>query len=106
MTRQKLKSEIRLAYGSKCQHIGSRPIIERVGMNGKIIWKGTVEVFKLLDNTKAERAFAWEDPDDPEKVVTVLERPPVDSPRSAVRFSIAEKRRHRKNTVENRANPV
>ena len=54
----------------------------------------TVEVFDLIGPPKAKRAYAWTYRDgDQNKTVAVLGIPPVDSPQTAVRLSIAAEAR-------------
>ena len=61
---------------------------------GRIAWQGTVEVFDLIGHPKAKRAYAWTYRDgDQNKTVAVLGIPPVDSPQTAVRLSIAAEAR-------------
>jgi hypothetical protein len=62
----------------------------------KITWEGVVEVFDITGHPKAKRCYAWvhnalnfETGKDEDQFVTVLEIPPVDSPQTAVRASIA-----------------
>ena len=60
--------------------------------NGKTIWKGEVELFDLIGHPKAKRAYGWSHPEGDdnkgERFVTVLEIPPVNSPKMAVKMSI------------------
>ena len=61
---------------------------------GRIAWQATVEVFDLIPHPKAKRAYAWTYRDgDQNKTVAVLGIPPVDSPQTAVRLSIAAEAR-------------
>jgi hypothetical protein len=59
---------------------------------GQTVWKGRVEVFTLTGHAKAKKAYAWShltgENDEGERIVTVLEIPPVESPITAVRVSI------------------
>ena len=61
--------------------------------NGQVIWRGTVEVFGITGHPKAKRAYAWShldgDKDKRTRFVAVLELPPVVSPQTAVRTSLA-----------------
>jgi hypothetical protein len=53
---------------------------------------GTVEVFDLIGHAKAKRCYAWSYQDGGEtKSTAVLELPPVDSPKSAIKVAIAAK---------------
>jgi hypothetical protein len=59
---------------------------------GKTAWEGLVEVFDLHGHPKAKRAYAWAHLDGPNddktRYVAVLEIPPVDSAKTAVKASI------------------
>jgi hypothetical protein len=69
----------------------SVPVEER--FRSRTIWKGIVEVFNLIRHPNAKRCYAWSHPEGEdnkgERFVTVLEIPPVDSPQTAVKISIA-----------------
>lgn len=62
-------------------------------MDGKTVWKGEVETFALEGHHKAKRAFAWSYVNDHGKTqfVSLLEQPPVVSPRAAVQIAIASR---------------
>jgi hypothetical protein len=64
-------------------HLESAAVVE--GYKGETIWKGIVEIFELIGHPKAKRAYGWQDG---ERLVAVLEIPPVDSPNTAVRAAI------------------
>jgi hypothetical protein len=88
----KLKDAIRATHGCQSLHVRSVPVVEQ--FEGKIAWRGTVEVFDLVGHPKAKRAYAWTYRDgDQNKTVTVLASPPVDSPQSAVKVAIASNAR-------------
>ena len=59
---------------------------------GKTIWQGEVEVFDLMGHPKAKRCYGWSHPENAdgtgERFVAVLEIPPVDSAKTAVKISI------------------
>ena len=78
-------------HNSNSKWVESVPVEEVY--NGKVIWKGTVEVFDLIGHPKAKRAYAWShlgaDKDERTRFVAVLEIPPVVSPKTAVQASIA-----------------
>ena len=60
--------------------------------NGKSLWKGDVEVFDLNGHPKVKRCYGWSHPENAdgtgERFVAVLEIPPVNSPKTAVKISI------------------
>jgi len=58
---------------------------------GKTIWVGDVEIFNLMQHSKAKRCYAWELHDnhhEESRYVAVLEQPPVDSALQAVQATI------------------
>ncbi len=71
------------ATGSKVEHLETVPIVETFA--GKVIWKGVVEVFRVL-TPPPDRAYGWavESPNGTE-YVAVLGTPPINSPLTAVR---------------------
>jgi hypothetical protein len=87
---QMLQEAVSKASGCDAEHVDSVPVKEV--FRGKTIWEGIVEVFDLIKHPKARRAYAWghaaKDTGMEVRVVTVLELPPVESPRSAVQVSI------------------
>jgi hypothetical protein len=87
-----LKNAIRAAHGCESLHVKSVPVKEV--FKDQPAWEGTVEVFDLVGHPKAKRAYAWTYRDgDQNKTVAVLGIPPVDSPHSAVKVTIASKER-------------
>jgi hypothetical protein len=89
---QELGDLIHRLHGGTATHLESVPITER--FNGKTIWDGIVEVFRLKGHAKTDRVYAWmhhtDDPARPKRHVTVLHIPPVVSPRSAVQAAIVQ----------------
>ena len=83
-----LKDAIRATHGCESLHVQSVPVKEV--FEGQTAWEGAVEVFDLVGHPQAKRAYAWSYRDgDKIKSVAVLEIPPVDSPQSAVKVTIA-----------------
>jgi len=69
-------------------HERSVPVVEMFGK--KTVWEGVVESFALTGHSRAKRGYAWSYQDKGEtQYVNVLEIPPVNSPVTAVRASIA-----------------
>jgi hypothetical protein len=92
---QALEEAIRKAHGCDSERIKSVPVTEE--FEGKVAWKGTVEVFRLIDHPEADYAYAWSYRDGKiRRCVTVLKLPPVDSPQSAVKVAIAAKGRQQR----------
>jgi len=87
-----LKLAIEGLHRCTAEHVASAPVHEV--FNGKTVWKGEVEVFKLEKHPRAKRCFAWSHPegsvDKGERLVTVLEIPPVRSPETAVRAHVVK----------------
>ena len=74
------------------EHVESVPVHET--WDGKTIWQGVVEVFRVTGHPETTRAYGWahetDDPSDPRRFVTVLHVPPAITPLMAVRASIAK----------------
>jgi hypothetical protein len=87
---ERLKQVIFHLHKSDSQHVESVPVEEI--FEGRLIWKGIVEVFTLTNHPKAKRCFAWSHKagtdDSDERFVAVLEIPPVTSPETAVKVAI------------------
>ena len=87
---ERLAMTIRHLHKCDCAFVESVPVHEV--FRGQTVWQGRVEVFSLSGHPKAKKAYAWSHldgtNDDGERVVTVLEIPPVTSPLTAVRASI------------------
>jgi hypothetical protein len=88
-----LKGVIGRLHGCEADHVETVPITEY--FQGKVVWDGSVEVFKVRGHPKAKRCYAWAYTDDEgkRKYTAVLELPPVDSPRSAVKAAIVSEAR-------------
>jgi hypothetical protein len=65
-----------------------------VSFQGKTVWDGIVEVFRLKGHPQADRVYAWihqtDDPAHPKRHATVLHIPPVVSPQTAVQAAIVQ----------------
>ena len=81
---KRLRDAVQAEHGCMAAHVESVPVLEKSG--GQTLWQGVVEVFKLLNHPRAKRCFAWFTSDqDDGPCTTVLEIPPVDSARAAVK---------------------
>ena len=84
---ERLKMAVEQLHRCSAVHVASSPVHEV--FNGKTVWKGDVEVFKIEKHPRAKRCYAWShragEGDKGERFVTVLEIPPVVSPQTAVR---------------------
>ncbi|MBV9463310.1 MAG: hypothetical protein JO317_03685 [Verrucomicrobiae bacterium] len=83
-----LKEAIWRMHGCDSKHLESVQVTEY--SIGKIVWDGTVEVFRLLGPmAPARRCYAWiANHDGPPQVIALLEKAPVRSPRSAVHATV------------------
>ena len=87
-----LENLIAARYGCTSLHLGTETVEEQV--YGLPPWKGTVEVFGLLNCGHAKRAYLFDFQQGSEKkTMTVLGIPPVDSARSAVRRALVAAQR-------------
>ena len=84
-----LKEAIRLLHSCEAEHVETVSVNET--FQGQPVWQGEVEVFNLRGHPTARRAYAWShETDKGKRYVAVLELPPIDSPRAAVRAAIVE----------------
>lgn len=87
-----LRDVIRRLHGVDSKHVVSIPVKET--HKGDTIWEGVVEVFELIGHPSASRLYAWshatDDPENPQKHVTVLHCHPIQSARDAVRAAIIQ----------------
>ncbi|MFZ0637883.1 MAG: hypothetical protein WA755_08975 [Candidatus Acidiferrales bacterium] len=92
-----LQKAIRDLHHIESKHIASVPVKET--FEGKTIWEGLVEVFDLIGQPKAPKAYAWmhntDDPRSPGRQVTVLHIPPITSPELAVKAALLEEYKNR-----------
>lgn len=88
---QELRDVIHRLHNAKAKHLESVPVIE--SFQGRTVWNGVVEVFRLKGHPKTDRVYAWihqtDDPAHPKRHVTVR-IPPVVSPQTAVRAAIVQ----------------
>jgi hypothetical protein len=89
---QELSDVIHHLHGAKATYLESVPVKET--FQGKTVWDGVVEVFRLTGHPKTDRIYAWihetGDPAHPKRHVTVLHIPPVVSPQTAVQAAIVQ----------------
>ncbi|HEY5329004.1 MAG TPA: hypothetical protein VIJ79_03895 [Acidobacteriaceae bacterium] len=90
-----LKDVIRKLHGVESTHRESVPVTET--WKGQTIWDGIVEVFTLHGHPETDTAYAWshdtDDPQRPQRHVTVLHVDPAVSPLLAVRAAILKEYR-------------
>jgi hypothetical protein len=84
-----LNKAIAAMHKCRCSHFGSEKIKEERG--GDLVWEGVVEIFQLEGHPKASVAFGWAFEDDKKDIqyIGVLNVPPVESARDAVKAAIA-----------------
>jgi len=82
-------------------HVQTVPVKEV--FRGKTAWDGDVEVFDLIGHPKAQHCYAWGHPEGNGKgfeITTVLELPPVTSPKTAVMAAIAANTKAKTNSQD------
>jgi hypothetical protein len=91
----RLKFEIQRLHECPACYLRTQSVDETIRGAGQAgdetTWIGDVEVFTLTGHPKAKICYAWsyrKGKNQDERVVTVLEIPPVNSPQTAVRASI------------------
>ena len=77
---------IKSRHHSNAALIRREQVREQFGAKAEWVWEGEVLVFQLLDFSPPLFCYAWSEES---SVTCVLNEPPVDSPREAVRASIA-----------------
>ncbi len=86
-----LQRAIRQLHGCESVHTKSVTVTET--FQGKVLWEGSVEVFRLLNHKKTDTAYAWACLDESKRAqfITVLKITPVDTPERAVKALIASR---------------
>ena len=67
------------------------PVQVKEEFQDQIVWKGVVQVFKLIDHPSANKCYAWSyiiDELGKRKFIAVLHEGPVNSPQNAVKAAI------------------
>ena len=86
----RLKLLIERKYRCHARHVGLRTVVEPLPDGS--IWRGTVDVFDLLGQSRADRCYAWtERRGDRLLSFTRLKVPPVRSAQTAVRAVLARR---------------
>lgn len=94
---ERLQKAIRDLHGLDSQHVGSVHVHEV--FEGKTVWEGDVQVFRVSGHPQTDRAYAWSYIGDAGEVryLAALGVPPIDSPQRAVQAAVVahiEKRGH------------
>ena len=91
-----LREAIRNTHGCDSEWVEAMPVKET--FQGRTIWEGEVQVFKLIGHADADRCYAWSHAvgdSDRRRFVTVLHKEPVTSPEAAVRAAIIQEANER-----------
>src|SRR5438874_10103836 len=94
-------SPVELKHAVESQHGGYATLVQSVPVketfDGKTVWQGTVHVFNLAGNPKANLAYAWssEREEGKRRFYAVLHMGPVTGPVEAVRAAIVAEQRAR-----------
>ena len=96
---QQLRQTIRDLHGRDSIHTGSEPVSE--WFQGRPVWDGTVEIFKLIDHPQAKFAYAWSRETDSggKDCVAVLGIDPIKNPADAVHAVAAQARKQSANDL-------
>src|ERR1700721_68323 len=75
----------------RCEAVHTKTFFVDEKFQGSTIWKGDIEVFELKGHPKAARCFAWLHREEGKGVrpVALLDKWPIISPQTAIRFAIA-----------------
>lgn len=80
---------------AKCEavYLQTQPV--KYSLDGKMLWKGKVEVYNLKGHPQAKQAFGWGYTAAGGKIeyVTVMGVPPLDTPLAAVKGFVASIKR-------------
>lgn len=84
----RLQRAIRDLHGLESEHVRSEPVHET--FQGKTVWKGVVEVFRVYDHPQAKFACVWDHETDEggRNYIAVLGVGPIKAPVDAVRVAI------------------
>lgn len=94
---ERLQQAIRDLHGLEGEHVESVAVTET--FQGKTVWQGTVDVFRVRGHPRAHFAYAWsyEAENGELRHVAVLGVPPINSAQDAVRAAVMahiEKQQH------------
>jgi hypothetical protein len=90
--REKLLDAIERKVLCQVKYLNTQPV--RLVEDGQITWKGNIEVFQLDGHPEAKIAFGWGVPtaDDKTELVTVIGKPPLETPVQAVKAYLASRK--------------
>ena len=93
---ERLRQAVRDLHG--CDSARVQSVAVREMFQGKVVWEGNVEDFRLINHPRAKTAFAWSYKNDTgeTRYVAVLAVPPVDTAVNAVRaYIVAESQKQK-----------
>ena len=82
---------VRAASGCEAEHQQTVHVHEMSG--NETVWKGAVEIFKIIGHPKARLAYGWGQKDEAGEIryTAVLGVPPINSAREAVQAAIVSR---------------
>ena len=85
---RRLQQAIRDLHGLESKHVESVEVLET--FQGKTVWEGQVEVFRVRGHPQATHAYAWtyEGDDSKPHHLAVLGVPPINSAQDAVKAAV------------------
>jgi hypothetical protein len=85
---ERLRQAIHDLHGLDSDHVESVPVHEI--FQGKTVWEGDVEVFRVRGHPQAQLAYAWTYQDDDGTLhhVAVLGVPPINSAQDALKAAV------------------
>ena len=88
-----LCSTIELEHHCRAEHVDSTLVIESFD-NQRPRWTGVVETFELVGCAEAQKCYGWCQPQGSQiRYITILAKPPVVSPKSAVHAAFTQGKR-------------
>jgi len=84
-----LSKAITAMHKCRCSHFGTEKVKEE--FQGKDVWEGDVEIFQLEGHSQANVAYGWGWMDEKEEIqyIGILNLPPIESAKDAVKAAIA-----------------
>ncbi len=92
-----LKTAVERLHNCTASFVEDVVVVEKFGE--QTVWNGMVSVFQIGGHSKATRAYAWSssiEGSTKRRYYAVLHVPPIDSPEKAVRASIVQDHKTRK----------
>ena len=84
-----MRRAVQALHGCAAEHLQSTLVHEV--RDGRTLWSGQVEIFRLSGHHEADRAYAWAHDDGSEvRYVSVLNLPPISCASDAVQTMLAK----------------